>query len=153
MMFIFTKLYLLITILLTFIKRFAAKTVLTKILGWNIIGDYRSYEHLRTDKHVIIYINTSYCELIIGSLLSICYDIPITIVVKKEHLVRLIIGRLLKYFDIISIDRDIRINTTHHISNELQKRYNFVFCISLEARGEIKDAKNSKLNTNGSNSQ
>jgi 1-acyl-sn-glycerol-3-phosphate acyltransferase len=107
-----------------------ALLILKYIMGWRFKCD--SYELLRKGRHVIVYAHTSIYELLIGHLVSVIYDVPLIAIAKKELRDIPIICQLMRYFDLIYIDRQKNTNTTKYISEKLNKMSDYVFIISPE---------------------
>lgn len=129
--------------LLLIVKRWVAYFLLRFVLGWKVEKNYTSYEYLRKGRHVVTYTHTSEYEILLGLLFSIAYDIPFVAVAKREiRDIPIITSVLTSLTDIIFIDRKKNLNTTNIISDELNKRENFVFIISPEGtRARVSDLK------------
>lgn len=122
------------------IKRLLASLILFNILGWRMTQSYNSCFQYRKDRHVIIYAHTSSYDAIIGYLIYTAYDIPVVGVAKQELSQVPILGYLMKHMDVIFIDRVRNTNTAKFISDELDKKRNFVFVIAPEgSRNKMKD--------------
>src|SRR5579872_6384925 len=122
------------------LKRLLASIVLFNILGWKITQSYNSCFQYRKDRHVMIYAHTTAYDAIIGYLVYTAYDIPVIGVAKQELSQIPILGYIMKQMDVIFIDRVRNTNTAKFISDELDKRRNFVFVISPEgSRNKVKD--------------
>ena len=136
---IFSVLTVILTVILT-TRRFMALFILKHVMGWRIKCD--SHELLRKGRHVIVYAHTSIYELLIGHLVSVIHDVPLIAIAKKELGDIPIVGQLMRYFDVIYIDRQKNTNTTKYISEKLNKMTDYVFIISPEGtRGLTNDLK------------
>lgn len=137
-MIIFSAIYQIVIHSFHFLRKLFAIILLKYILGWRIrnFDDIKDY---KKGKHVVIYAQTSVIDSIFGLLISMIYDISFVSTGKIELKTTPIIGRLMKYLDVIYIDRKKIDNSTNYISNELSQRKDFCFTISPE--GHIKKAK------------
>lgn len=128
------------TFLYVFIKRMLATFILTKILGWQITKNYNAYSNYRKGRYVWIYAHTSAYDGILGYLAYVAYDLPVVGVAKTELSQIPIIGYFMRQMDVIFIDRVRSTNMAKHISDELDKKKNFVFVISPEgSRSKVDD--------------
>jgi hypothetical protein len=122
------------------IKRILASFILTKILGWEISKNYNTYFQYRKGRHVWIYAHTSTYDGILGYLAYVAYDIPVVGVAKMELSQLPVLGYFMRKMDVVFIDRIRNTNTAKYISDELDKKKNFVFVISPEgSRHKVKD--------------
>jgi len=122
------------------LKRMLATFILTKVLGWEITKNYNNYYQYRKGRHVWVYAHTSTYDGILGYLAYVAYDLPVIGVAKMELSQIPILGYFMRQINVIFIDRVRNTNTAKFISDELDKKKNFVFVISPEgSRSKVDD--------------
>lgn len=114
----------------TMIKQYLSLFILKYILGWQIeINRYKTPHILApTERNVVIYIHTSIYDLIIGYLVAMAYDIPLTGATVGDADIPYI-NTLIQKLGFMIIDKKKDMNTVRYIAKQLNEKTNFCFSI------------------------
>lgn len=119
------------------IKAFCSVLILDYILGWVIINSINTMDS-NSKRHIVIYTRTSFCEHMIGYLLSLRYQIPLVFLVEKELKKDPISDIILKLINRIYVDRSYSDEKKEadgaitYIASELAKYDNHIFAILID---------------------